>query len=86
MNKRKLLMRLMNNQKNVKYNDFVTMLKAFGFELDRTEGSHHLYKNTAVPERMNIQNKNGEAKPYQINQFLGLIEKYDLKLYDDEEE
>ena len=76
----------MDNQKNVKYNDFVTMLKAFGFKQDRTEGSHHIYTNPAIPERMNIQNKNGEAKPYQINQFLGLIEKYDLKIFGDEEE
>jgi predicted RNA binding protein YcfA (HicA-like mRNA interferase family) len=86
MNKRKLLARLMENQKNVKYSDFITLLKSFGFKHDRTGGSHSIFKNDAIPERVNIQNKNGEAKPYQVNQFLGLIEKYDLKLDGEEEE
>ena len=86
MNKRKLLIRLMNNQKNVKFNDFVTIIKAFDFKFDRTDGSHQIYKNADINERMNIQSKNGEAKPYQINQFLRLIEKYDLELDDNGEE
>ena len=86
MNKRKLLARFIANQKNINYNDFVTLLKAFGFRLDRSEGSHNIFSNDAVSERVNVQNKKGEAKPYQINQFLKLIEKYDLKLDSGEEE
>ena len=43
MTKKKLLARLMANQKNVKYSDFVTLIEAFGFELDRTNGSHNIY-------------------------------------------
>ena len=82
MNKRKLLGQILNNQKNVKYNDFVLILEAFGFYKTRTEGSHNIFKNTCVNEIINIQNVNGEAKPYQIKQFFSLIEKYNLKLED----
>jgi hypothetical protein len=31
---------------------------------------------------INIQNFKGEAKPYQIKQFLYLVEKYNLELRD----
>jgi len=33
-----------------------------------------------VAELINIQNAAGEAKPYQIRQFLRLVERYKLKL------
>ena len=42
-----------------------------------------MHKN--VPELLNIQNVNGEAKPYQIKQFLRLVERYNLKMGAEEE-
>jgi predicted RNA binding protein YcfA (HicA-like mRNA interferase family) len=80
MNKSKLLKQILNNQKNVKFNDFVVILEAFGFYRARSEGSHNIYKNKAVAEIINVQNVDGEAKPYQIKQFFSLIEKYNLKM------
>ena len=80
MNKQKLLRQILNNQKNVKFSDFVTILESFGFYRARTDGSHNIFKNTSVCEIINIQNVNGEAKAYQIRQFFCLIEKYDLKM------
>jgi len=52
------------------------------FFLSRVEGSHHIFIHPDVRELVNIQNVKGQAKPYQIKQFLGLIEKYNLKLED----
>ena len=83
MNKQKLLRQILNNQKNVKFNDFVTILESFGFSKARTEGSHNIFKNISVSEIINIQNVNGEAKAYQIRQFFSLVEKYDLKMEDE---
>ena len=80
MNKKKLFQQILNNQKNVKYNDFVVILEAFGFNRSRSEGSHSIYRNEAVTEIINIQNVNGEAKPYQIKQFFSLVEKYNLRM------
>ena len=80
MNKKKLLSRIKTNQQNVKYSDFIALLNAFGFTYKRTAGSHDIYKNDTIPKIVNAQNKKGEAKPYQVQQFLSLVEKYNLGL------
>jgi hypothetical protein len=38
----KLLEALDRNQRNVRFRDFETLIKAFDFELDRTKGSHRI--------------------------------------------
>ena len=86
MNKRKLFARIVANQKNVNYHDFITLLNAFGFSQRRNRGSHSIFKHKQVPINVNAQNENGEAKPYQIVQFLSLVEQYDLKMDGEEEE
>ena len=80
MNNLKLLERLENNQKNVRYGDFVTLIQAFGFKRARGKGSHEIFRRLDIPEIINIQNDKGNAKPYQIKQFLSLVEIYDLRL------
>lgn len=37
-----------------------------------------MHKN--IPELLNIQEVGGEAKPYQVRQFLRLVERYNLKM------
>jgi hypothetical protein len=32
----------------------------------------------------NLQEVNGEAKPYQVRQFLRIVERHDLRLEDEE--
>ncbi len=82
MNKQKLLARLLNNRNNVRFSDFSLLLEAFGFRLMRSEGSHNIYGNESIAEMINIQNVNGEAKPYQIKQFLTVVEKHNLRMED----
>jgi len=82
MNKAKLLEKILAGSKNISFNDFVTLVEAFGFELPRTRGSHHIFEHPEVPEILNLQNSKGQAKPYQIRQFLQLVEQYDLRLED----
>ena len=82
MNKQKLLAQLRINRKNVKYDDFVVLVKSFGFRRTRGKGSHEILKRECIPEILNIQNSNGKAKSYQIEQFLSLVEKYNLRLED----
>jgi len=59
-------------------------VEAFGFELDRIKGSHRIYKNLDVrAEFLVLQpDKSGQAKPYQIKQFLSLVEEYNLRMED----
>ena len=79
MNKKEIINKLKNNNKNIKYSDFCSILKYFGFVCKRQRGSHRLYSRVGVKELLNIQNVNGEIKPYQIKQFLNIIKKYNLE-------
>lgn len=80
MNEKKLLLKLLSNSKNIKFDEFVRLVGSFGFYLVRVSGSHHIFKRDGISEMVNIQNVNGEAKPYQIKQFLSIVEKYGLEI------
>jgi len=86
LNKRKLLDKIKNSGKNIRYGDFVTLVEAFDFRRIRGEGSHNIYERIDVAEMINIQNEEGKAKPYQVKQFLSLIVKYNLELEDSHNE
>ena len=75
----KLILRILSNQSNVKFDDFLQILSYFGFECDRISGSHHIFKKDGIDDLINIQNVKGEVKPYQIKQFISIIEKNGLK-------
>jgi len=84
MKRRKLLKRLSEGQlRNVAFGDMINMVEGFGFRLDRVSGNHHIFIHPAIPELVNLQEVRGEAKPYQIRQFLRLVERYNLKLEDE---
>jgi len=78
--KKRLLEKILTGTKNVSFNDMVTLIEAFRFRLSRVSGSHHIFVHSDIPEPINIQNYKGKAKPYQVKQFLVLIEKYNLQL------
>ncbi len=83
MNRRKLLKKIMGGSKNIRFADMANLVKGFGFELSRTDGSHHIYSRSDIPELVNLQNVKGQAKPYQMRQFLKLVERHNLKLEDE---
>jgi predicted RNA binding protein YcfA (HicA-like mRNA interferase family) len=83
MNRRRLLKRLVEGGlQNVSFADMVNLIEGFGFRLQRTSGSHHVFAHSDLPELLNLQEVRGEAKPYQIRQFLRLVERYNLRLED----
>ena len=63
---------------NVKFRDMVDLLRGFGFTLERISGSHQIFKHKVIHIQLNLQNIGGEAKPYQIRQFLKIAEEYNL--------
>jgi len=65
---------------NVRFGDLQALVEAFGFELVRVSGSHHIYAHAEVPQLVNLQEVGGEAKPYQVRQLLRLVERYGLRL------
>lgn len=80
MKKLKLLKRALAGSKNFRFEELVTLVEAFGFRLSRIQGSHHIFVHAGIPELLNLQNVEGQAKPYQIRQFLRLVERYNLSL------
>lgn len=83
MRKRKLLEKAMAGSKDIRFADMIALVEAFGFHLSRVRGSHHIFAHPDVPELINLQNVGGKVKPYQIHQFLSLVECYNLELGDE---
>lgn len=69
-----------NNPRDVRFRTLQRVAEAFGFELKRVSGSHHIYQRPEIPEPLNLQNVRGKAKPYQVRQFLALVAKYHLEI------
>ena len=83
MNPRKTLQQILAGSRNIRFADMRRLVEAFGFRLARINGSHHIFTHPDVPELVNLQEVGGQAKPYQVRQFLKLVEEYNLKLEDD---
>jgi predicted RNA binding protein YcfA (HicA-like mRNA interferase family) len=83
MNKRKLLKRLLTGSKNVRFDELVALVEAFGFQFNRVSASHHIFVHPEIEELVNLQKVHGQVKPYQVRQFLKLVERYNLTLEDD---
>ena len=85
MNRRKLLQRLSRGAvQNVAFGEFRALVEAFGFRLSRVSGSHHIMVHPSVPAILTLQSFGGEAKPYQIRQFMKIVERYNLRMEADE--
>lgn len=73
---KKLVLQIKNNPKNVKFTDLVQVCNYY-FGEPRQQGTSHCVYKTPWPgdPRVNIQEKNGKAKFYQVKQVLAAIEK-----------
>lgn len=81
MNRRELLLRLLRgHNQNVGFADFRELVLAYGFREVRIRGSHHIFAHPDVPQLVSLQPRHGDAKPYQLRQFLRLAESYNLSL------
>lgn len=84
MKPRKVLEKILGGSRNIRFGDMLGLVEALGFTLTRVSGSHHIFIHPDVPELVNLQQVSGQAKPYQIRQFLKLVEEYNLMLEEDE--
>ena len=65
---------------NVAFADAQRLLEALGFEELRVAGSHHVYGRADIPEQLNLQDRGGQAKPYQLRQLGAIVRRYDLRI------
>lgn len=79
---RKTFRKILSGSKNIRFGDMVNLVEAFGFQLVRVNGSHHIFQHPALSDQLNLQDKGGQAKSYQVRQFLSLVEQYNLSMED----
>ena len=79
----KTLEKILAGSRNIRFDDMTALVRAFGFRESRVSGSHHIFTHPGIPELVNLQEVSGQAKPYQVRQFLKLVERYNLALHND---
>ncbi|MCL0030332.1 type II toxin-antitoxin system HicA family toxin [Thermodesulfovibrionales bacterium] len=78
MDKKKIYKELKRNPNNVRFEMLCRAAELFDFRFRGGKGSHRIYVKDGVREMLNFQNVKGKAKPYQVKQFLKVIERYKL--------
>jgi hypothetical protein len=62
---------------NIPFDDLRGLLIRLGFD-ERIRGSHHVYRKEGIEEKLNLQQDDNKAKPYQVRQVRLIIIKYHL--------
>ena len=78
MNKKEVYEELKRDPRNVRFESLCQAAGLFGFRFRRGKGSHRIYLKDGVREMLNLQSVKGMAKPYQVRQFLKVVERYKL--------
>lgn len=77
MSKReKLIESILDNPKNVRFDDACKVAKWIGFTGSGGKGSHNGFARPGEMEQLNFQNRDGKIKPYQAEQLGNMIKKY----------
>lgn len=69
---------------NIHFNDLRNLLKHLGFE-ERIRGSYHIFTREDLPEILNLQPRDSQAKPYQVKQVRGVLLNFRVVIEDPEE-
>ena len=71
-----LIAKLKRNPKNVRFSDLCKICDHYFGEPRQSGSSHRVYRTPWRGDpRVNIQNRKGKAKPYQVRQVLRAIER-----------
>ncbi len=78
MNRKEVYQKLKKNPKKVRFEELCRAAALFGFEFRGGSGSHRVFVRVGIREILNFQEVKGKAKPYQVRQFIRIIENYNL--------
>lgn len=79
MNPNRLLVRILRGDvRNVAFRDLIRLLHDLDFVESGGTGSHRVLTHIGVRELVNLQNEDGDAKPYQVRQIASIIRRYNL--------
>lgn len=76
------LLRKLNSGGLLTFAELQTLLRAYGFRLDRIAGSHHIYVNHAADRPLSVQPDGKDAKRYQVRQLRDMIAEFGLEPHD----
>ncbi|MYC35096.1 MAG: type II toxin-antitoxin system HicA family toxin [Chloroflexi bacterium] len=62
---------------NIRFDELRGLLMKLGF-IERTRGSHHIFRKEGVAEGLNLQRDGNHAKPYQVRQVRQILQRYHL--------
>jgi hypothetical protein len=79
MNLQKELADLRTKPNNIRFNRFLKIAFHLGFRVKGGRGSHVVLSKPNIPEILTIQDTGGRIKPYQVRQFLKILEKYNIE-------
>ena len=75
----KLIQKALTSPQNLLFSEFCTLCRNFGMKQRKGSGGHRIFKRENPPKFMlSIQDHNGKAKPYQVNQFLDKLREHNL--------
>jgi predicted RNA binding protein YcfA (HicA-like mRNA interferase family) len=78
MNKREIYEKLKQKPYNIRFEEMCKDVIEFGFSYKGGRGSHRIYAKQGIREILNFQNVKGMVKPYQVRQFIKIIERHHL--------
>ncbi len=62
---------------NIRFEELCHLLQTKGFRM-RVSGSHHIFTQPGVMERVNLQREGSKAKPYQVRQVRRILANYKM--------
>jgi hypothetical protein len=72
----KLIQSVLDNHKDVRFDDACKVAEMIGFSAFDRGGSHNGYARPGEIEQLDFQNRDGKIKPYQAKQLQKMILKY----------
>ena len=80
MDPHRLLQKALSSPASLRFDEARALVRAFGFHLSRISGSHHMFRRPGLRVLVNLQDRNGMAKAYQIRQLLNIVERCRLTI------
>ena len=79
MSVEKIIEKLLRGESDasLRFDELCHLLQAKGFRM-RISGSHHIFTQPGVMERINLQREGAKAKPYQVRQVRKILANYKL--------
>jgi hypothetical protein len=78
MDRKEIYEKLKRSPANIRFEDICKNAIDFGFKFRGGKGSHRIFTRPGIKEMLNFQDVRGMCKPYQVRQFITVIEKYNL--------